>query len=102
MAGRRRSRRNPFFVALMVVSTLFVMTCLGYLIGPFARQATPEIPDAQRGGMAEWLDRRGPMALAVEFAIMGTLAVLAMATEGRFTVEAKEESHGHQPGPGPS
>jgi hypothetical protein len=69
---------NPFYVLLLVASTLFVVTTLGYLVGP----STQEPSGA--GGPARWLDRHGPMALGVEFVVMLVSGLLAMATDRWF------------------
>jgi len=33
-----KPRPNPFYVLLMVVSTLFVVTSMGYLVGPLVER----------------------------------------------------------------
>jgi hypothetical protein len=74
-----RSRPNPFYVLLVLASTLFVVTALMYCISPM---------DLQRPGKhaaSEWIDRHGPLALGVEFAVMFCAGVLAMATDRWFT-----------------
>jgi predicted PurR-regulated permease PerM len=87
-----RSRKpwpNPFYVILLLVSTVFVVTALGYLIGPFVQQQAKEHPTGGPGpasrAVAEWLDRRAPLALSVEIGLMLASGVLAMATEHRFS-----------------
>ncbi len=89
MAGGTRKNpvlANPFFVALMVVSTLFVVTALGYLVAPYALQREAA---AGRGGpsraVAGWLDRQGPLLLGVEFAVMLIAGVAAMLTDDWFS-----------------
>ncbi len=84
----RKSGWNPFYTLLMIVSTLFVITTLGYLVGPFvARRAI----DRQDVGvsplsalLAGWFERKGVIALAIEFAAMAFLAIAAMATDRYF------------------
>ncbi|HWE38541.1 MAG TPA: hypothetical protein VG406_18365 [Isosphaeraceae bacterium] len=101
MAATRRKRTmpNPFYVALLVVSTAFVVTALAYLMGPFLAErelAHPEV--ARRAGsraLADWFDRRGPLALGVESALMVVTAVLAMASDRWFAPKAR------RPGPTP-
>jgi membrane protein DedA with SNARE-associated domain len=88
MAGRPRTRANPFYVLLLVASGAFTVTAFGYLIGPtIHRQAL----DHPRGGpgpgsraLADWLDRRGPTALAVELGVMVVAGCTAMATDRWF------------------
>ena len=73
---------NPFYLLVIVVSTLFVITALGYLVAPTViEQAAKE---ARPAGFAGWLDRHGPTALGGEFAVMLAAALLAMATDRWF------------------
>ena len=76
-----RARTNPFYVLLLAVSTLVVVTALAYLVSPSVLARAP------RGGSpaAEWLDRHGPLALGIEFAVMLVSGILAMATDRLFS-----------------
>ena len=80
---------NPFYVVLMVTSTLFVLTALAYVVSPYVgvdangvRQAAK--PGAASLALAAWLDRYGPLALGVEFVLMLAFGLLAMATDQWF------------------
>jgi hypothetical protein len=82
---------NPFYVALMVVSTLFVLTSLGYLVSPYVLEAG-RVPQGETSrAFAAWLDRRAPVALGLEFIAMLITGVLAMLTEDWF-VALRESS----------
>jgi hypothetical protein len=80
---RRALFPNPFYVILLVASTVFTVTVLMYLVSPYAA----ERPNAGAGSIAlvDWLDRRGPMALGVEFAMMLVSGILAMVTDRWFS-----------------
>ncbi|MBX6311581.1 MAG: hypothetical protein IRY99_01455 [Isosphaeraceae bacterium] len=85
----RKARPNPFYVALLIASTLFTITALGYLVGPFVEQQALEHP---RGGpgpgskaLAAWLDQWGATLLAIEFVVMFITGLLAMATDHLFS-----------------
>lgn len=69
---------------LMIVSMLFVLTILGYLVGPYIEQRAVE-GLGKRSPLADWFDRKGVAALAIEFVTMSILAVLAMAMDHRFS-----------------
>lgn len=89
MAGGARKNpvlANPFFVALMLVSTCFVVTALGYSIVPyvFEHEAGANRPGTSVA-LAGWLDRNGPMVLGIEFVAMFLTGVAAMLTEDWFT-----------------
>ena len=74
---------NPFYVLLLAASTLFVLTVLGYLIGPTVQEQA----GARTGptsNLVNWLDRRGPLALGLEIALMIASGLLAMATDRWF------------------
>jgi hypothetical protein len=84
----RRSQllSNPFFLALIAASTLFVLTILVYLISPWILSgpaAAAEATSSRR--LAEWIDRRGPIALGIEFAAMLAAGILAMVTDDWFS-----------------
>ncbi|WZO96045.1 hypothetical protein EP7_003018 [Isosphaeraceae bacterium EP7] len=81
---------NPFYVVLLIASTLFTLTVFAYLIGPsVARQALEKGPGGGGPGptskaVTAWLDRNGPYLLAAEFALMLVSALLAMGFDHRF------------------
>jgi hypothetical protein len=98
MAGRPQTFANPFYVLLLVASVAFTVTVLGYLIGPTIQQQALDHP---RGGpgpgsraLAAWLDRRGPMLLAVELAAMLVCSLLAMATDHWFAPGPRRRTSG--------
>ncbi len=84
----RKPRTNPFYVMLMVVSTVFLVTTMGYLVGPYVHKQAIAQPGAGPTpgslALAGWFDRKGELALAIEFAMMFLLAILAMATDRHF------------------
>src|SRR5207237_9209772 len=86
MATARKPRPNPFYVLLMLVSTLFVITALGYLVGPYVERQAAEgrAPAPASRALAGWFERKGVVALAIEFAAMTVFAILAMATDRYF------------------
>jgi predicted PurR-regulated permease PerM len=81
---------NPFYVALLLASTLFVLTILAYLIGPTIQEQAVNQARAGKGpgagalGTAAWLDRNGPLALGIELLVMLLSGLLAMATDRWF------------------
>ena len=85
----RAKRKNPFYALLMIASTLFVITTLGYLVGPFIEQRAID-GVGNRSALASWFDRKGVAALAIEFAAMCVLAGLAVATERAFSGKERE------------
>ena len=71
----------------------FVVTALAYLVSPYVA-ATRGRPAGRRAGpgslaLAEWLDRRSPTALAIEFAVMLVSGLLAMVTDRRFATASR-------------
>jgi hypothetical protein len=102
MAGRPQTLSNPFFVLLLVASVAFTVTVFGYLIGPTIHQQALDQPQGGPGpgsrALADWLDRRGPMLLAVEFTVMLVAGLLAMATDHWFAPGPRR----HTANPGPS
>ena len=100
MAGTSRKKpvfANPFYVGLMVASTLFVLTALGYLVAPNVIAPGPVQRGETSRAFAIWLDRHGPVILGIEFLVMLVTGVLAMVTDDWFSGVAKP---GSQPGRG--
>lgn len=90
-AGVRKPGRNPFFTMLMIVSTLFVVTTLGYLVGPFvAQREASGAANPVSHALAAWFERKGVLALGIEFVVMTVLAVLAMTTDRFFDSRTKQ------------
>ncbi len=88
MAGTSRKNpvlSNPFYVGLMVVSTLFVLTALGYLVAPDVIHQGPDRQGETSRAFAHWLDRHGPLILGIEFVVMLVTGILAMATDDWFS-----------------
>lgn len=79
---------NPFYVLLVVVSSIFLITVLAYLIGPYIQQQKLDQPNAGPSPlstiMTSWLERHGPLALAAEFGVMLVAALLAMGFDHKF------------------
>ena len=88
LPSRKKPRPNPFYVLLMAASTLFVVTAMGYLVGPFVEKQALDNPGAGPGkgsmALAGWFERKGVIALAVEFVAMLVLSLLAMGTDRFF------------------
>jgi len=91
MADRPRKALfpNPFYVLLLVASTVFTVTVFAYLIGPSLEQRAldPSLggkPGPGSLALAAWLDRHGPYVLAAEFAVMLVSGILAMLTDRWF------------------
>lgn len=86
---------NPFYVLLLMASVLFVVTTFAYLVGPAVRQHAAA-DKAHAGGptpFADWLDRRGPLALGVEVGLMMVSGFLAMATDRWFPSRPDRKGH---------
>ena len=90
MAGEPRKREvfaNPFFVVLMATSVLFVLTVFAYLVSPYVIDAARLRlgPTGVSVALAVWVDRNGPLSLAIEFGTMLVTGVLAMVTDPWFS-----------------
>jgi len=74
---------NPFYVILLIASTLFVVNALAWLVIPSVLDQAPRA----KGGAVEFLrgfDRNTPLALGVEFLVMLAAGTLAMLTDRWF------------------
>lgn len=87
----RRAWPNPFYVALVLTSTAFVVTALAYLMGPFVVQKAERNPGQGAGALAvtDWLEQRGPWLLGVEFLVMLGCGILAMVIDPWLVSRAK-------------
>jgi hypothetical protein len=89
---------NPFYVVLLVTSTLFVLTTLLYLISATVQEqavdgrAAGPAPSPGSLAFAGWFDRNGGLALGVEFVVMLLCGVLAMATDRWFPERAPRQA----------
>ncbi len=79
---------NPFYVFLIIVSSVFLITVLAYLMGPYIQQQMINRPDAGPSpasrSLTLWLETHGPKALGVEFILMFVAAFLAMGFDHKF------------------
>ena len=98
MAGTARKSQvlaNPFYLVLLIASTLFVVTALGYLVAPSVLEQVPAAgpgrvaQNASSKAVAAWLDRNAPLALGIEFVVMLVAAILAMLTDNWFSMSRK-------------
>jgi hypothetical protein len=104
MAGRSRKNpifTNPFYVGLLVVSTLFVVTALAYLVAPGVLEEAPAPEGARSRALAEWLDHRAPLLLGIEFVVMLAVGVLAMLTDDWFAARSEARPSGSEDAAGP-
>lgn len=86
MADQKKLFPNPFYLLLLVASTLFVLTALGYLVAPSLAPAAGA-GARERGvseALASWLDRRGPWLIAIEVTAMIVTGFLSMLTDRWF------------------
>jgi len=76
---------NPFYVLLLVASTAFVLTVLGYLVSPVVLRQAIDNPQDGPGpaslALANWFEHRAPAALGVEIGVMLISGVLAMVSD---------------------
>jgi hypothetical protein len=87
MPGRPRKNpilANPFYAALLLASTLFVVTALAYLVVPYVLAPGKAAAGSSSRALAEWLDHRAPLLLAIEFVIMLLAGIVAMLTDDWF------------------
>jgi hypothetical protein len=92
---------NPFYVLLLIASTVFTVTALGYLIGPSIEQRALDHPGAGPGrpgagslALSAWLDRNGPRVLGIEIGVMFVSGVVAMLTDRWFTSRPRGPTDG--------
>ncbi len=82
--SRPKQFQNPFYVLLLVVGLLFVVTTCGYAVMTVrgmdpATQVGAASPSGQR--LMEFFDRYGFLLLIVELAILGAATFAAIATD---------------------
>ena len=89
---------NPCYILLVLVSSAFVLTTLGWLIAPMIQQkalhpapgSTP--PGAGSLALAAWFDRWSVTALTIELVLIVGSGILAMAID-RWFPSKTERSH---------
>lgn len=76
--------RNPFYVVLLVIGVMFVITACGYAVlsvrgvSP-SEQVEPMSPAGEQ--LIEFLDKHGFTTLMVELALLGVATFAAIATD---------------------
>ena len=88
---------NVFYIILLVTSTVFVMTALGWLVTPAIRQISEEDRasgisgrvDARSLALGDWIDRHAVSLLTGEFGVMLVTGMLAMGTDSRWERQRK-------------
>lgn len=93
---------NPFHLALLAVSALFVLTALAYLACGFALDPARPVPQAEASRRAAlWLDRNGPRLLTAELALMLPISALMILFDRRLDqsrrVERERRKRGGEP-----
>jgi hypothetical protein len=94
-SGKSQVLANPFYLVLLIASTLFVITSLGYYVAPFVLDPgqvgqvgrVPQVSWSR--ALAAWLDRNGPLVLGIEFVVMLVTGILAMVTDDWFAAARK-------------
>jgi hypothetical protein len=94
MTAPRRKREifaNPFFAILLLASAVFVFTVLAYLSSAWVLDPGPggSPPSPRSIAIAEWLDRKAPLALGGEIIVMLGAGTLAMVFDPWFSARAK-------------
>lgn len=88
--------RNPFYVLLLIVGILFLITTCAYAVMA-ARGVSPASQDGSASGeqLMTFLDEHGFTVMMVEIALLGVTTFAAMATD-RFWMRrfAAEEEQG--------
>jgi hypothetical protein len=80
--GARKSR-NPFYLLLIPVGVVFVVTAFAYGFMAFqAVNGSPADVEANRGHpLFTWLRVHGDAAMLIEIAVLGVLTAAAIATD---------------------
>ena len=73
---------NPFYVVLLVVSVIFVITVCGYTVLTFratSREVAVQLDSVH--GLLSFLDRYGVSLMLCEVAVLGVATVAAIMTD---------------------
>jgi hypothetical protein len=99
-----RNATNPFYVLLVGVGILFVVTACAYGVMT-VRMIEPVGGDAEVGGphdLMGFMDRHGFAALMVELAVLAVLTVAAIGTDSWWTRNDGGETTPSPSNPSPS
>lgn len=82
----RRPGKNPFYLLVMIVGTLFVLSACAYgtVMVRQMRSATAAVLVPQRAAepfWVAWMDRNGTRLLLAELAVLAVLTVAAIGTD---------------------
>ena len=85
--------RNPFYILLVIVGTVFAVTAFGYgimaLVDVRTSAGTP--PEIAAHPLLEWLRVHGDRTLLAELAVLGVLTFAAIGTDGYWDRRAAKE-----------
>ena len=88
---------NPFYVLLVLASTAFVLTVLGYLIAPMIHEKARNLPAGAAPpspgslALAGWFDRWSVTAITIEIVVMTATSLLAMVSDRWFPSKAESD-----------
>ena len=91
---------NGFYVVLLLTSTIFVMTCMAWLVTPAVRQISQEDKtsgtaikrvDDRSLALGDWIDQNAIKLLTVEFSVMLVTGLLAISLD-TWTENRKKSS----------
>jgi hypothetical protein len=85
---------NPFYLTLVAVSTIFVVTILAYLVSGATLEPGRDPADERSIRIALWFDRNGPLVLAIEFLVMLATGVVMMAADRGYTARRNDDDGG--------
>jgi len=82
---------NPFYLALVAVSTIFVVTALAYLVSGYTLEPGRAPISERSRRVSQWFDRNGPLLMSIEFLVMLATCVVMMATDRWYTERRKRD-----------
>ena len=105
MSSKRVQAANPFYVLLVIVSVIFLITVCMYGVMVFQFNSAAAVASRVDHPLIQFVRRYGDLALGTELALLGGLTLAAMGTDRFWTRRAQinegkrhdesAASHGH-------
>lgn len=83
--SRKKDRVNPFYVVLLGVGTLFVITCFGYFVMTLNQMDVSQIAASRENSFIRLMEKHGLTLLIVELVVLAICTFAAIGTDDYWT-----------------
>jgi hypothetical protein len=89
--SRKRERINPFYVVLLGVGTLFVITCFGFFVMTLNQIDPAQIAASRQSSFIVLMEEHGLNLLIVELVVLAICTFAAIGTDEYWSKSAAKQ-----------